>query len=140
MNLSIVKALGFAAVLGGFALPFMATGETVADRIKPAGELCMAGEACAAAVAAGAGSAGAPRTGEEVYSTKCFTCHATGAAGAPKLGDAGDWQARLEARGLEGLYDSAINGFQGMPAKGLCMDCSDEEISAAVDHIMAEST
>lgn len=139
MNLSIVKALGFAAVLGGFAVPFMATGETVAERIEPIGELCMTGDACAAAVAAGAGSAGEPRTGAQVYSTKCFTCHATGAAGAPKLGDAGAWQARLDARGLDGLYNGAINGFQAMPAKGLCMDCSDEEISAAVDHILAES-
>lgn len=138
MNLSIVKALGLAAALGGLALPFVATGETVAERIKPAGELCMAGETCAAPVVADAAAGGA-RSGEAVYSSKCFTCHATGAAGAPKLGDAGDWQARLDARGEDGLYDSAINGFQGMPAKGLCMDCSDEELKAAVDHILAQS-
>lgn len=138
MNLSIVKALGLAAALGGLALPFTATSETLEDRIKPAGSLCMAGEACAAAVVATAGGGGA-RSGEEVYSTKCFTCHATGAAGAPKLGDAADWQARLDERGLEGLYASAITGFQGMPAKGLCMDCTEEELKAAVDHIMEES-
>lgn len=138
MNLSIVKALGLTVALSGLALPLLASGETVADRIKPVGEVCMAGEACAAAVVASAGSDG-PRTGEEVYSTKCFTCHATGAAGAPKLGDVDSWQARLAERGLEGLYDGAINGFKGMPAKGLCMDCSDEEIKASVDHILAKS-
>lgn len=139
MNLSIVKAIGLAAALGGLSLSVVATGETVADRIQPVGDLCMAGEACAAATQAAAGGAGEARSGEDVYATKCFTCHATGAAGAPKLGDAGNWQARLEERGIEGLYDSAISGFKGMPAKGLCMDCTDAELEAAVDHILAQS-
>lgn len=140
MNLSIVKAFGLVAVLGGLALPFIATGETVEERIKPSGELCMAGDPCAAAVAATASGGDEARSGEDVYASKCFTCHATGAAGAPKLGDVDAWQSRLAERGLDGLYDSAIDGFKGMPAKGLCMDCSDEEIKASVDHIMEQSS
>lgn len=138
VNLSIVKAIGLAAALGGLSLSLVATSETVADRIQPVGDLCMAGETCAAAQAA-AGGAGEARSGEDVYATKCFTCHATGAAGAPKLSDAENWQARLDERRIEGLYDSAINGFKGMPAKGLCMDCTDAELEAAVDYIMAEA-
>lgn len=134
----MLKVFGIAAALGGIALPFLATGEAVEERIKPVGELCMAGEACATAAVVGAAGAGA-RTGEEVYSTKCFTCHATGAAGAPKLGDAAAWQSRVDERGIDGMYESAIKGFKGMPAKGLCMDCTDEELKAAVDHILAES-
>lgn len=125
--------------MGGLALPFVAASETVEERIEPVGDLCMAGDDCAATVVADAGGAAGPRSGEEVYSTKCFTCHATGAAGAPKLGDVAAWDARLAERGIDGLYTSAIKGFKGMPAKGLCMDCSDEEIKASVDYILEQS-
>ncbi|MBB3169696.1 cytochrome c5 [Simiduia aestuariiviva] len=110
--------------------------QEIAERIKPAGNSCMEGEACAAAPVAAVASG--PRTGEQVYSTKCVTCHGTGAAGAPKMGDAGQWAPRL-AQGMDSLYANAINGLNGMPAKGLCMDCSDDEIKAAVDHILAAS-
>lgn len=139
MKRSILKVLGIATVMGGMALPFAVTSETVEERIKPVGDLCMAGENCAAAVVADAGGAAGARTGEDVYSSKCFTCHATGAAGAPKLGDVDAWQTRLAERGIEGLYVSAISGFKGMPAKGLCMDCSDEELKASVDYILEQS-
>lgn len=108
----------------------------IAERIKPVGEVCMAGSECAAAPVAAAPSG--PRSGADVYTTKCFTCHDTGAAGAPKNGDAGAWAARI-GKGVDVLYASALNGFNGMPAKGMCMDCSDDEIKAAVDHIVENS-
>jgi Cytochrome c5 len=111
-------------------------GSDLGDRIKPVGETCMAGDDCAAAVVAAA-DAGAARSGEQVYQ-KCATCHATGAAGAPKLGDAAGWAPRLE-KGLDELYANAIGGFKGMPAKGLCFDCSDDEIKAAVDYMVEGS-
>lgn len=104
----------------------------VAERIAPAGTLCMSGEDCAAAPVAAAPAE--PRSGEEVYTTKCSTCHATGAAGAPKYGT-GDWAPRA-AKGIETLYVSAISGFKGMPAKGMCFDCSDDELKAAVDYMI----
>jgi len=107
--------------------------EAMKKRLQPAGELCMEGSDCAAAPVAATG--GEPRSGQEVYDTKCFTCHATGAAGAPKFGAPGDWTARI-ANGADTLYANAINGVGGMPAKGLCMDCSDEEIKEAVDHMV----
>lgn len=132
-----LKSFGLAAALSALACGVYAATETAADRTKPVGDVCMAGEPCAApAVAAAAGGA---RSGEQVYTTKCFTCHATGAAGAPKLGDAAAWSARLAERGLEGLYTSSIGGFKAMPAKGLCMDCTDDEIKHAVDHMLANS-
>lgn len=111
--------------------------ETIEDRIKPVGEVCMAGDACAAAVVASASSS-EPRSGSDVYTAKCAMCHASGAAGAPKMGDAGGWTARI-AKGNDSLYTNAISGFNGMPAKGLCFDCSDDEIKAAVDHMVAGS-
>ncbi len=133
-----MKTVGLAAAIVGFVISVNAATETAADRTKPVGEVCMAGDPCAAAAVASA-SAGEPRSGEQVYSSSCFTCHATGAAGAPKLGDAAAWAARIDARGVDGMYNSAINGFQAMPAKGLCMDCSEDEIKASVDHILANS-
>lgn len=133
-----IKTIGALALAAAAFVAIASEKDTLQSRIEPVGEVCMAGDECAAAVVATSGG-GEPRSGEQVYSTKCFTCHATGAAGAPKIGDADAWGARLAERSLEGLYDSAINGFKGMPAKGLCMDCSDDEIKASVDHLLAES-
>jgi cytochrome c5 len=127
-------ALGLMASVAVFSASDLT--EAMKKRIQPAGELCMEGSDCAAAPVAA--PTGEPRTGQQVYETKCFTCHASGAAGAPKFGAAGDWTPRI-ANGIDALYANAINGVGGMPAKGLCMDCSDDEISAAVDHIIAGS-
>lgn len=130
---SLIACIAVAAL----ALPILGNSTSIADRIKPVGSLCMAGDPCAASVAAA--SSGEPRSGEQVYSTKCFTCHATGAAGAPKLGDVAAWASRLAERGVDGMYESSFKGFKAMPAKGLCMDCSEDEIRAAVDHMLNAS-
>jgi len=109
--------------------------DDISSRTAPMGDLCMSGQECAAApvvVASG------PRSGEDIYGSKCVACHASGAAGAPKLGDVAAWAPRI-AKGADALYNNAINGFNGMPAKGLCMDCSDDEIKATVDHMIAKS-
>ena len=59
-----------------------------------------------------------------------------GAAGAPKLGDKAAWEPRL-AKGMDALYQSGIVGMPpAMPAKGLCMDCTDDEIRAIVDYMV----
>lgn len=110
--------------------------ETVEDRIKPVGELCMAGDDCASDGMQLADS-GAPRSGEDVYKTKCFTCHATGAAGAPKYDAPEDWKDRMP-KGMDVLYTNAIKGYKGMPAMGLCMDCSEAEIKASVDYLVGK--
>ncbi len=103
------------------------------ERLAPDGEVALASEVSAAPAASSGGS----RSGEEVYNTKCTACHATGAAGAPKTGVADDWTDRI-AKGMDVLYASAISGLNGMPPKGLCMDCSDDELKAAVDHMLAQ--
>ena len=117
--------------------PVLSSSEDIAERLKPVGDLCMSGDDCAAAPVAAAASTG-PRSGSDVYDSKCMTCHATGAAGAPKFGDAGAWSDRI-GKGLDTLYANAINGINGMPAKGLCMDCSDDEIKATVDYMVENS-
>ena len=82
------------------------------------------------------------RDGQQVYQVSCVACHDAGIAGAPKLGDKGQWAKRI-AKGLDTLYASAVNGVQGsagaMPAKGGNPALSNAEVKAAVDYIVARS-
>ena len=59
------------------------------------------------------------------------------------LGDADAWTARI-AQGMDVLKDHAINGYTGelgyMPAKGGRVDLSDEEVAAAVEYMVEESS
>ena len=108
--------------------------DAIKERIKPAGSVCLEGDnSCGAAVAVSTG----PRSGEEVYNAACLACHTTGAGGAPKIGDVAGWADRI-TKGIDELYNSGINGLAGtgMIAKGGCMNCSDDEIKAAVDFIL----
>ena len=80
--------------------------------------------------------ASAPRemkTGEEVYKTVCSSCHATGAAGAPKFGDTVAWAPRI-AKGYDALMTSVLKGKNAMPARGGSSpdDVSDYELGRAV--------
>jgi len=134
---SLIKIFSLSAVLATvFAVvSVQAEDKKVADSTAPVGQTCLQGQPCAAAVAASSG--GAARTGEQVYNTACHTCHAAGVAGAPKVGDKAAWSPR-EAKGKSELYKSAQSGFKAMPPKGLCMDCSNDELKAAVDYMLSK--
>jgi len=119
------------AALIGSAVSLAATDE-IRERIKPSGDVRLGGGAERQTAAR------ADRSGQEVYAAACQACHASGAAGAPITGRAGTWGERLD-QDMEDLYDHAINGIGSMPAKGGCRDCSDDEVKAAVDHMLAET-
>ncbi|KOO05632.1 c-type cytochrome [Vibrio hepatarius] len=104
--------------------------DAIAKRIQPVGDVYLAGSEPVAAEPTG------PRDGATVYGTFCIACHASGVSGAPKTGNADDWGPRI-AQGKDVLKDHAINGFNAMPARGSCMDCSDDEIVAAIEHMIA---
>jgi len=104
------------------------TEDAIKKRLAPIGAVYLEGEKVAVAAPTG------PRTGEQVYQAACFACHGTGALGAPK--SAQDWDVRL-AKGKDTLLKHAIDGFNAMPPRGTCMDCSDDEISAAIDFMLA---
>lgn len=110
------------------------------ERIKPVGEVCVEGKECAgaAAVAAAPAAGGAPRSGDQVFNAVCQGCHATGAAGAPKVGDKAAWGPRI-SQGKDTLYKHALGGIRAMPPKGTCMACSDEEIKNAVDYMVGKA-
>lgn len=134
--MNFVAALAVAA--GAAMAVAQSVDEEIAERIAPAGKVCMKGDPCAAAAPAASASSGGARSGSDVYGAHCAACHATGAAGAPKFADAAAWAPRIE-KGIDTLYTHAINGFNAMPAKGLCMTCSDDEVKAAVDHMVEGS-
>ncbi len=134
-------AAGFAALSLTAATAFAdhQSDHSIAERISKVGSLCVEGQECKAPVAAAApAAASGPRSGADVYNTACAACHGTGAAGAPKMGDAAAWGPRAD-KGLDTLLSNAINGINGMPPRGLCMDCTDDELKEAIDHILAGS-
>lgn len=80
----------------------------------------------------------AAATGEQIVQASCYACHGTGAAGAPKIGDKEAWAPRI-AQGEEALLTNAIKGLRAMPPRGACMDCTDEDLKAAVDYMVSQS-
>lgn len=103
----------------------------VIERITMAGKVCLEGEPCAAAVATGPAPGAEPRSGDEIVAAVCSGCHGSGVMGAPKIGNKGDWGPRM-GQGRDTLNKHAIAGIRGMPPKGGCATCSDDEIIAAV--------
>jgi cytochrome c5 len=99
------------------------TPEAIAARIKPVADLAIKGQ----------GGAKALKTGAEVYTAQCATCHAAGIAGSPKFGDSGAWAARIKT-GYEALVGSALKGKGAMAAQG-GGDYEDLEIARAVVHM-----
>lgn len=108
--------------------------DALARRIAPVGDVYLNGEFATVETANSLAQTSVPRTAEKIYNTYCMACHATGAVGAPVKGDADAWQPRI-AQGSDILLTHAIQGFNAMPAKGTCTDCSDDEIAATVEFI-----
>ena len=120
----------------------------VTERIRPFGQVYLPGEEQQAAApiveaVVEPEPVAVALSGPQVYNSACLACHGAGIAGAPILGDVEAWAARI-GQGAEVLYDHAINGFSGeagyMPAKGGNMSLSDDEVAAAVDYMIAESS
>ena len=99
----------------------------------------------AAAPSAGRPAAGggrpAAREAAGIYGRYCVNCHGTGRAGAPRVGPERRliWSEEIEEEGFPTLVRIAIEGENGMPPRGTCFDCSDEEIEATVLYMLKES-
>ena len=68
------------------------------------------------------------------YAASCGACHAYAVAGAPRTGDAAQWEPRL-AKGMEALVSSVKNGLGVMPAGGMCTACSDDDHKALIAYM-----
>ncbi|MBS0349840.1 MAG: cytochrome c5 family protein [Proteobacteria bacterium] len=77
--------------------------------------------------------------GKKIYDQYCTGCHSTGAGGAPKMGDPNAWLP-LVKQGRNVLYQNAIHGIDGMPPKGTCSTCSEQDIKNTVSYIIEQST
>jgi cytochrome c5 len=146
-----LKPVGQLAAVGAGEQPAQAVPAETAtpeERIKPVGEVAVAAEPAAtpeapaapkaperpAAPAVAAAPSAGLKSGPEVYKTTCAACHETGAAGAPKFGDAAAWAPRLQ-QGLDKLTENAIKGKGAMPPKGGAVHLGDTEIALAVIHM-----
>ena len=103
---------------------------TMLERLKSPASVCVVGDPCAESIDK-ASVVAAARTEDQVYNAACAGCHISGAAGAPKTGDAGAWASRLD-KGMDTLVKHVVEGYNAMPARGLCTDCSDQELADAV--------
>lgn len=137
--------------------------QSIEDNVRPVGQVCLAGQSCvgsaagkalAATLAAPVRAAAAvveevvaavseavPEAAafdvESTYQMSCFACHGTGAAGAPLLGDADAWSERM-AKGMDAVMVNVVNGVNAMPAKGLCMTCSNDNLIALVNYMSSQ--
>lgn len=140
LQLALVMALSFfVPVFGILMLVQLALGgiktdpeansaEAVVQRIKPVAQVTIS-----------TGGAGGPaKTGEQVYQTVCMACHSTGAANAPKMGDANAWR-KLIAEGQKALVKDGIKGVRAMPPRGGSPDLSDYEFERAVVYMANKS-
>jgi cytochrome c5 len=83
-------------------------------------------------------SQAADRSGKEVVDTVCANCHATGANGAPKIGDKQAW-AKRSSQGLTSLTQHALSGVRSMPSHGGKLELTDLEIGRAVAYMVNKS-
>jgi cytochrome c5 len=129
------------AVVLAFVVPIIVivllVNYVVADKVPAAGSDGMAAEAVARRIQPigsieirDASDTASLKNGEQVYAAQCVACHGSGAAGAPKIGDAVAWGPRVKA-GYEALLASALKGKGAMGAQG-GGDFSDVEIGRAV--------
>lgn len=133
LALTIVVAVVLSALIWplaklGKGSPPVAASDDADARIQPVARIELV-------KAAAAKADGKPRDGATVYNAVCMACHASGAAGAPKAGDKAAWAPRI-ATGPASLISSVTNGKGAMPPKGGGADLSDEEIKAAVEHLV----
>jgi len=132
--------------VAGAALAQSARDQLIAERLAPAGSVCLAGDACvtgssaagssaSTAAPAMAQAASAEFSASATYEQYCAMCHNTGMANAPRRDDAGHWTARVAEVGLATITNNAITGINAMPARGMCATCTDEQIGEIVQYL-----
>lgn len=75
-----------------------------------------------------------PDEGEQIVDHFCANCHAVKpmiAIGAPRIGQQQDWKIRFN-QGAKRLFQHTEEGFNAMPPRGGCFECSDEQLFLAI--------
>lgn len=79
--------------------------------------------------------------GRQVVSHFCASCHAVKPMielGAPKINIKAEWDPRIK-QGLSILLTHTEQGFNAMPARGGCFECSDKQLYLAILAMLPES-
>lgn len=86
------------------------------------------------------GSAATPaaESVQAIYDKTCAVCHAEGVHGAPRPGVKSDWETPL-SYGVEEIYLNTLEGIGEMPRRGMCTDCTDDQLKAVVDFMIRSS-
>lgn len=77
---------------------------------------------------------GSKNEGAQIISHFCSSCHADKPLielGAPKINSKEDWSPRIK-QGLATLFAHTEEGFNAMPPRGGCFECSDEQLHLAI--------
>ena len=74
--------------------------------------------------------------GQATYDEFCVICHQGGVAGAPRFENEKDWKPRLTGKTIDDLVESATKGLNIMPEKGTCVECSAEDLKAAIQYML----
>ena len=129
----------FIFICSGLATSAGPVENAIVERIARVGYVCVEGTGCVLGTGDENLVSIEATEPESNYNMTCATCHNIGVAGAPKLGDAVQWAPRV-AKGMDVLYASSIDGMPpGMPAKGMCFNCSDDDLMAIVDYMVEAS-
>lgn len=84
---------------------------------------------------------GGTTDGKVIFGSLCHSCHETGVAGAPKVGDKAEWAPRI-AEGVATLVKHAIEGYSGktgvMPPKGGNPALNDAQVKATVEWMVSQ--
>lgn len=75
--------------------------------------------------------------GAAIYGVVCAGCHDTGANAAPMLSQPQQWQTILK-QSAQVTHAHVINGYRGMPERGLCYQCSDDELIATTGFMLEQ--
>ena len=75
----------------------------------------------------------------KLFQQSCQTCHANAASPAPQMGDIKAWEKRIE-KGLPALVQNAMQGFNAMPAGGMCTICTPDDFEAMIRYMATAQT
>ena len=76
--------------------------------------------------------------GAQIVQHYCVNCHALKPIiplGAPRMGYSSDWDPRSK-HGLDALFKNTDEGFNAMPARGGCFECTDQQLMLAILYML----
>lgn len=85
---------------------------------------------------------GSKDEGEQIYNHYCVNCHALKPLiplGAPRIGVEMDWKSRLK-QGFDVLFLHTDEGFNAMPPRGGCFECSDIQLVLAIINMVPKES